>query len=262
MALWNNAEAVARLVENHTHRLFYPRVATRYFHGHGGPSLRVGHLITITAVSVSQDDGQTYTALAATDYYATVEHDPNGLGSYTHLEIDVNGDYTHWYRGQKSVKVEGVWGYVDDRAECWESSGDTVEDNPLSSSATGVTVNNAGGNDLWGRPQRFQVGQLWRIESEYVELTALASATGGTVARGRNGSTAAAHVQNTAIDIWRPPAPVKLAATALVVRSYMRAVQGYADGRASPEISQMVWVRAMDPDAVNALAGYTDMVHA
>lgn len=249
------AGEVSRFVDNHCHRAFFPTLATRYFHGRATRTLRVGDLLSITSVSISEDDGLTYTALAADDYFATVEGDPNSAKSYTHLEIAVNGDYGYWPAGQKSVKVVGVWAYTDDRATCWEDSLDTVENNPLTSGGTSVTVNDDDGADLWGFTPRFQAGQLARCESEYWEHTATAT-NALTVARGRNGTTAAQHAQNAMIELWRPPEPVKQAVIIQLARGFARALQGFGDARAVPDISQMIWTRALDPDVVTKLAHY------
>lgn len=255
------AGEVSRYVENHTHRVFHPTLATRYFHGNGRCELRVPDLLSITSVSVSEDDGQTYTLLAATDYFASVEGDINSPKSWTHLHLDVNGDWVYWPRGQRSVKVVGVWAYVDDRNTAWEDSTDEVESDPLAADGTSCTVNDHDGADERGITPRFAPGQLYRIESEFIEGTG-AAANALTIVRGRNGTTAAAHVQNTQIDIWRPPEPVKQAVLTQCTRTLMRAIQGYSDARAEPETSQMIWVRALDPDVIANLAPYVIPVHA
>lgn len=249
------SDEVSRFVDNHCHRPFYPTLATRYFNGRATCRQRVDDLVTITSVSVSADDGATYTALAGSDYFGTVEGDANSPKSYTHLELAVNGTYGYWPVGQKSVKVVGVWAYTDDRATAWEDSLDTVENNPLASGGASVTVNDDDGANLWGITPRFAAGQLARIESEYVEVTA-AAANALTVARARNGTSAAAHVQNVGIDLWRPPAPVKQAVIIQIARGFERALQAFGDGRSVPELSQMVWTRALDPDVVARLAHY------
>ena len=256
------AGEVSRYVENHCHRVFYPALATRYFRGSGGRWQRVDDLLTITSVSISTDDGLTYTALAADDYFATVEGDANSPKSYTHLELDANGDYTYWPKGAKAVKVVGVWAYTDDRATCWEDSLDTVENNPLTSGGTSVTVNDDDGADLWGVTPRFAAGQLARIESEYVEVTAAAT-NALTVVRGRNGTTAAQHAQNTTIELWRPPEPVKQAVIVQITRGFARALQGFGDARAVPEMGELIWTRSLDPDVQTKLAHYVaEPVHA
>lgn len=254
-ALLRLAGEVSRYVDNHCHRVFYPALATRYFHGRATRRQRVDDLLSITSVSISTDDGATYTALAGSDYFATVEGDPNSPKSYTHLELTVNGAYGYWPAGQKSVKVVGVWAFADDRNICWEDSLDTVENNPLASGGTSVTVNDDDGVDLWGFTPRFQAGQLARIESEYVEVTA-AAATALTVVRARNGTAAAAHAQNVAIELWRPPEPVKQAVIIQLARGFARALQGFGDARAVPDLSTTIWTRALDPDVLTKLAHY------
>jgi hypothetical protein len=257
------AEEVSRFIDNYTHRLFYPRLVTHYFNGNGRASQRIGDWLSITTVSMSDDDGETYTDLAASDWYASVEGDVNSPKSYTHLHISrLSDDYSYFYCGQKSLKVVGVAAYTDDRDNAWEDTTDDVESNPLTSSATSCTVNEAAGAGQWGGAPRFQTGQLLRIESEYCELTDTDQATTLTLARGRNGTTAAEHAQNTQIDVWRPPAPVTQAVIMQLVRGFNRALQGYGDARATPEVSQTIWVRALDPDVIASLAPYVLPVHA
>ena len=71
------------------------------------------------------------------------------------------------------------------------TSADTVQDNPLSDSATTVDVSD-GGN--------FAVGETIEIEDEKLRITGISTNT-LTVIRGVYGTTAASHVQTTAIDI-------------------------------------------------------------
>jgi len=146
----------SRWADNYTKRVFYPYLETRYFDGSGYWTLSTPDLISITSVSYSTDDGDTYTAMAATDYIGTVAGDYNARASYDCLHIAVNGEFSYWPVGQKSIKIVGVWGFCDDRSTCWESTGDTVEDNPLSSSATTLTLNDVDGLDLYGASPRFQ----------------------------------------------------------------------------------------------------------
>jgi hypothetical protein len=93
------------------------------------------------------------------------------------------------------IVLVGVQGWHTRYGEAWTNSGDTVEDNPLSASATTVTINSAG---------HFLAGQFLRCESEFMTVSVVTSGASPTltVTRGVNGSTAAAHVQNTQLDIW------------------------------------------------------------
>lgn len=250
---------VSRAIDDWTHRAFYPTLATRYLNGIGRTWLWVPDLLSITSVSYSDDDGATYTLLTSDDYYATAAGDFNSPQTYSVLVVNANSTTLgYWPVGQRSIKVVGVWAYADDRAACWESTGDTVEDNPLSSSATTLTVNDVDGLDLAGGAARFQPGMLYRIESEYVEATLDVNAAANTVGllRARNGTTGAQHAQNTAIDVWRPPEAIKQAAIIQAVRGFMRGVQGYGDARGGVDGAEVYYQRQWDPEAVALMAPY------
>lgn len=80
-----------------------------------------------------------------------------------------------------------------------------MQDNPLSSGATTLTVSDADGTDVDGVSPRFQVGHLLRIESEYLRVIAVDTGTNQlTVQRGVHGTTAASHAQDTAIETYQP----------------------------------------------------------
>ena len=97
-----------------------------------------------------------------------------------------------------AIKVDAVWGFRTRYfEEGWLASGATVQDNPLSSSATTITVSSAA---------PFSPGQLLRIGTEYISVSAVTDGVTDTltVQRGVRGSTAAAHLQNAAIEIFQP----------------------------------------------------------
>lgn len=105
------------------------------------------------------------------------------------------------------ITITAIWGWHDRPADMWRSTGDTVQNNPLSSAAATLTVVDADGADSEGQSPRFQVGHLLKIDSEYLRVTALNPATNVlTVLRGVNGTTPASHTLNTAIYTYQPPA--------------------------------------------------------
>ncbi|NWF69038.1 MAG: hypothetical protein HXY40_08125 [Chloroflexi bacterium] len=128
------------------------------------------------------------------------------------LKPDTGGPYSlmHLANGRAFIRstllpvtVTGVWGWHDRWNEAWRGSSDTVQNNPLSSSSTTLTVSSASGADSAGQSPRFQVGHLLKIEEEYLRVLAISGNT-LTVLRGINGSTAAQHAQNTAISTLQP----------------------------------------------------------
>ncbi|MCD4686116.1 MAG: hypothetical protein K8S97_09290, partial [Anaerolineae bacterium] len=127
------------------------------------------------------------------------------------LELDrTQAEFAHDGDPVAALSVEGTWGYHPDWDNAWADSGDTVQDNPLSSSATTLTVSDVDAAQVTGYGQRFAVGQLLRIEDEYLHVLALNTTSNTlTVARGVNGTTAASHAQNTQIDVYAVPADVR-----------------------------------------------------
>lgn len=267
-ALHQLCERVSRLIDRYCNRVFYPYSEQRVFSlVDGAEIVRIDDAVSITTVEISRDEGASYLAssdFGSSDYY-TARYDAlvddmvriNPLSSYDALVINKNGAVGAFPSGQRSLRVDAVWGFADNRLDAWEDSTDTVESNPLSSSETSVTVNDADGAGLWGVTPRFQAGQINRCESEFWEVTGTNTSTDVlTVVRARNGSTGAQHAQNKQIDIWRPPAPVKQAAIITAVRSLMRAKQNYQDAGANVEMGQMFYVSDIDPEAAVLLKPY------
>lgn len=106
---------------------------------------------------------------------------------------------------EKSITVTGIWGYCPNWDTAWLDSNDSVQDGSLSSSATSITVNDA----TAGTKPRFQVGQLLRIEDEYLSITAINSNT-LSVNRGVQGTSASSHSNGATIEIYQVPADIAL----------------------------------------------------
>ena len=241
----------SRLIDRFTGRTFWPQYATRYPVSVGSAELYVdGALLEVDSISMSSDDGSTFTDLETTDYYSVGGNDLlyDATPIYR-FDMSLNGDYTYWYTGQRSVKAVGWWGWHDDYANAWQASQDTVEDDPLTAAATTITVNDADGVDLWGVTPRFQMGQLLKIESEYVLVTAVNTTSNElTVIRAQAGTTAAAHAQNTTIYVYRPAEIIKEAVLSMAVRAFQRAQGAYQDAGGIEELGQLVYVREISPE--------------
>jgi hypothetical protein len=121
----------------------------------------------------------------------------------------------------EAIAVTGIFGYHSDYAHAWLSSGDTVQNSPLSSSATTITINDADGADGLNRIPRFSPGQLLQIDSEWLELIAVDANT-LTVTRGARGATAVAHNQNAPIRIFQVEGPINRAAVRWAAYLYAR----------------------------------------
>lgn len=258
-AITRLAGSISRAIDQWTVRRFYPILEKRYFSAVDGLSLFVGDLFSITTLKTDEDADRTYeTTWAATDYDLMPF---NAIGSYGHIDITPNGNNAFPMHSPRGVEIDGVWAHSDDRAAAWEDSGQTVVDNPLAAGATSLEVGSIAGDDLYGISPALAAGMLIRLESESCEITKVNEATKiTTLIRGVNGTTDAAHVQGVAVEIWRPNEPVKLAANIMAVRAWQRASQGFADARANPELGQLQFVAAMDPEAEALLLPYQRLV--
>jgi hypothetical protein len=112
----------------------------------------------------------------------------------------------------QAIEVSGTWGWHANWANAWRDSGDTVRDDPLSDSATALTVSDVAAADSDNQSPRFQTGHLLRIEEEYLRVLAVTAVSESddllTVARGVNGTTAAAHAQDTPVYTYQPAADI------------------------------------------------------
>lgn len=127
---------------------------------------------------------------------------------------------------QDANSVTAFWGYHEDWANAWASV-DEVQNNPLTATATTVTVIDADGEDENGLIPRFRPQQLIRFgtgtSAEYAFINAVNPEVNTlTVRRGVNGTTAAQQAQDTAISIFRPMEDIVLAMLVLATYSYRR----------------------------------------
>lgn len=244
----------SRLIDRATGRVYFPEVATRYVDGPGANGVGGGDrlwlpapLLEVSEVALSSDLGSTYTALAATAYWMSNGNEWNAT-PYQLLVLNPNGGYGSWYRGPRTVRISGTWGWRPEYASAWEDTGDSVQDVAgISASATQITVTSSSGADALGLTPRFAVGNLIKVDTEMCEVTATTS-TKLTVTRGANGSTAATHALATKIYRWRPFEVVEQATLTQAARFYKRAQQAYADAGASVELGRLVYAKRLDPD--------------
>jgi hypothetical protein len=200
---------------------FEPLLEARTFDALGyhispdGLELGLGNNPLLEVVSIVDGDGNTLTAYNRStkvgDYYLPGNHTP-----YTKIQLAASSG-KNWtiFDGEyiDAISVTAYWGFRSRFNEGWISANDTVLDNPLLVGATTLTVADADGADVYGYTPRFSIGQLLRIESEYVEVSGVNTTTNAlTVRRGVRGTTAAQHAQATAISVWQPEPVINRAA--------------------------------------------------
>jgi hypothetical protein len=217
----------SRKFDAHCHgRHFYPIKQTRYYDMPGNVCDDSLLILDDDLLEVSSLTTANGTQTISSNDYLLKTGDTYNFPPYDRIELKGDGVVTAFsYSGspQQANTVTGLWGYHDDWANAWQDSLDTTEDNPLSASATEITVNDADGANIFGLTPRFMIQQILRIESEYVFVTGKNVITNKlTVIRGVNGTTAAAHAQNTPIYIYQPMDVITQAMEVLATYIYRR----------------------------------------
>ena len=229
-------ESASRHLDEATHRTFFAWEGAKYYDGKYG-NLLVDDLLSITTIKLDEDGDATYEeTMAATDYTL---YPANGYPK-ERIELSNNSDYGAFAGGiRRGVEITGVHGYGDgESATPYYTSGQTVQDNPLSAGATTLTVT---------ATTTLGAGMTLRIESEQLYIESVTDATTCVVQRGVNGTTAAEHVQATAISIYEAPQPIREATLILAMRAWKRKDSAFQDAVGSPETGLVVAYKDQDP---------------
>jgi hypothetical protein len=131
-----------------------------------------------------------------------------------------------WYRFCNSddpvmVTITGQWGWHDDFSNAWLKVDDLQAG--INATVTSITVDDIDGSDDLGRSPRISAGNLLRINTEFMEVTATDTATDiATVRRGVNGSTAAAHLADDDVEVWETHETIRRATARQAAFLYAR----------------------------------------
>lgn len=251
-------------IDNHKGRHYDPRRETRYFDlpSAGGSLFGVfePRLQTIAKQPVLRldEDLLEVTSIMNGDGFALTKYvvEPANFSPKTRIRL-VNG--AAWEAAddgqtEQAIAVTGIWGSHDRYSAAWKASAYTLQDNPLSSSATAITVLGIVG---------FEAGQLLKIENEFALITAVNTVAGTppalntynlTVERGANGTTAASHAKDTGLSIWQVQGNISQACARLVKWRYTQKDVDTFDKTYSGETG-MVSVPTAIPSDVLALLG-------
>ncbi|MBN1200613.1 MAG: phage gp6-like head-tail connector protein [Anaerolineae bacterium] len=197
--------AASRLIEGYTGRRFYPERAAQAYDCDNPAALSLrGDLLALH--TLTNGDGSTIPASA---YHLH----PSGAAVVSSVLLDrTQAAFTHDGDPIEAIEVDGTWGYHLDWPDAWADSQDSVQNDPLNAGAILLLVEDADGADATGQFERFAVGQLIRIEDEYLHVLAINTTLNRlTVARGVNGTTATSHVQDTTIEVYQPPDDIRQA---------------------------------------------------
>ena len=204
--------AVSDWVEFYCNRHFYPRTQILVFDGNSSGRLLVPDLVSVASLKEDTNDDKTFNETwAVTDYWLepyNAEPTQQWGQPYTTVRVRQKGSKDSFTAGEQHFQIAGTWGY----REYKEDSGTDLNDASMTTSKTTVAVDDG---------TQFSIGETIMISSEQM-LIANISANNLTVTRAINGTTAAAHSDNSDVYILRWPASVERAALTQAARIWTR----------------------------------------
>lgn len=132
---------------------------------------------------------------------------------------------------EQVIPLTGLWGYHENWDEAFIDSLDTLQDASLDDTTTTLSVTDLAGVNAYGEENRFQVGQILKLEDvdgyEYVYVRAVTVGTDPdpdtlTVTRGYRGTVARAWATETPLLVYRPMEGVVQATLELARLLYRR----------------------------------------
>jgi len=183
--------AASRSVDAEIRRTLYALTATRYFNGNGRAVLDMrADLISVTTLKVDEDDDGVHevSLVEDTDY---VLENPDAEDEYvppfTRIRILTSREpvVSAFPRGRQTVELAGRFGYAEDTSAVLTSAGVAVTGTLTSASDTTLATSASASPEI-------SAGMTLQIGTEDIFVLA-GAASPFTVARGVNGTTAAAH---------------------------------------------------------------------
>ena len=205
--------SVSDWVDHYCNRHIYPRTDTLVFDGRGTAQLLVPDLVSVTTLKEDSNGDLTFNETWATSDYWLQPNNASPAqhwgGPYTALKARSEGSKADGFAaGEQNFQIAGIWGYL----QFSEDSGTDLNDASMDTSKTTVAVDDG---------TQFQIGQTVLIGTEQMLVTGILS-NDLTVSRALNGTTAAAHADNSDINILRWPASVERAALVQTARIWTR----------------------------------------
>ena len=219
----------SRRADKYCNRYFYCELATKtIWIAESSSCISIDDLILITTLKEITTSGVEST-IASTSY------DLQPLSGYPKTSIRLKtGNFT---QGNK-LEITGKFGHSDTK----DGSGDTVQNDPLTSSSTLLSVTNG---------KNFSIGQTLHLESEQVYVIAI-GANVLTIKRAINGTTGASHIKTTSIYIQLYPEGVSEGVSMLAILQY-RGVEAKSEGT---DTESAIPGRALPPEVKAAWNNY------
>src|SRR5262245_37689347 len=171
--------SAAAQIDRYIGRTFAPNVAARKFNWKDARTLLFRGFDLVELTGITNGDSTTVDPTAIINL--------GGInGPIFGVELDLTKAF-FVYPTTKPVALTVSRGcaWHDDYANAWKSSRDSIPGGGITSSATTFAVSSVTAADAWNLSPRFQVGQLLKVDSEYMHLVGI-SGTTLTVVRGAN----------------------------------------------------------------------------
>ena len=212
--------AVSDWVDHYCNRHFYLRDESLLFDGTGGDRLLVPDLVGVRELAQADAEGRQFGTVWDPGDYRLLPHNAAPLQPWGHPYGAIRAR-THRGRGfeagEANFRVRGLWGY-----RCFAEPSGAALSAQLGAGASSITVSDGA---------QLRVGQTAllgdaddgkAVNAEQVLITAI-DGNDLSVARGLNGTTAAAHDSGDTVRILRWPPSVERAALIQAARIWTRA---------------------------------------
>lgn len=214
-------ESASRQIDAFVRRTFRTYLATLYFTAQGPRSLLLDEeqlglgLLSVTTLKTDGDQDRTYgTTWAVTDYDLEPFNAPTQERPYWEVTKAPQGN-NNFPRVVRGVEIVGKWGFNEELVRS-----PSLVDGSLDSSQVTFEVDD--GED-------FEELQTVLIDSEQMYISQIDKSTTLTVERGVNGTTAASHLDDAVIDIYRYPSDLAEATLMHASRLWTRRAGGFSN---------------------------------
>lgn len=240
-------EAVSESIDREPdiQRTFRIYQATRYLTAVRTDKLLLdADLLSVTSLKTDEDGDRTYeNTWETTDYDLMPFNAIADRSPYWRIAITPDGDYSFPII-QKGIEIVGKWGWWEDLL-----TAASILTAAVNSSTTTIPVTTG---------TEFEVLQTIKCDDEAMYVTAISS-NNLTVERAVNGTTAASHLINAVVKIYRYPSPVIEATLIQAARIFKRkeAPFGVIGGS---DLAVPRNIPALDPDVKRLLRPYMQAV--
>lgn len=209
-------DGASRIFTQFTRRSFVPYRQTRTFDARGEHISAYQLKLDADLLAVETLTNGNSETIASSNYVLR----PSNVTPHHSIQLKDNASVTWTYSGawEGAISIDGWWGFHENYASAWSSSGDSVQDGSgINATTTTVTVTDANGTDA-NYMRRFEIGQWIKIDDECMRVVAVDTNTNKlTVIRGQLGTTAATHANAAAITSYTAQYDIVQACVGLIV---------------------------------------------